>query len=505
MKWLILLALVVMRTATAAMATDPFVYDPDFNGGVIIEDRFASVTTATNLLGLRVAIGATGDVVSSGLVAPAFQGSPAANFGAVRYNVLGQRVPWGTPTVDYSYFNARYLDYPNTNAGYIGWVEDMKIFNGYVFALVDIGPADGNRDVHILTFTDGGPVTNGGVFIADTPAFSTGLDEVGAALVPYCYTTFSGGGPVPVCLLIAVATYSTGAGRAVITLKRFLFHFADGSLSVDNSFGVSNNGAADVAAPDALCDAGSNCSWRVRAAKALRADTNAPTLYLAATVNTGNLQQDSAVIAVNGYDGSVSTAFGGGSGSYVNYQTGTSVGVGIAATTSGNEAGDIVYLVTNTLPGCGQKGTVTKLRAQVSGVGGTKTLPDFAWGDGGTRDVGGNPGSCANVYTAVTDMILDGDRLVLVGYEDIVSTIPDPLFAIVRASDGKLTEFARAGFPALHGDGSPWGGASFQSVAARGGGYYAVTGYIYDAAANDATLFGTASFRADRIFGNDFQ
>jgi len=44
-----------------------------------------------------------------------------------------------------------------------------------------------------------------------------------------------------------------------------------------------------VAAPDALCDAGSNCSWRVRAAKALRADTNAPTLYLAATVNTGNL------------------------------------------------------------------------------------------------------------------------------------------------------------------------------------------------------------------------
>jgi len=499
-----LLLLIVTRAATAALSTDPFAYDPYFNGGAIIEDRFASTTLSTQLLGLRVAVGATGDVISSGLVAPAFQGSPLGNFGSTRYNVLGQRVPWGNPDPGFSFFNARYLDYPNVDTGYIGWVDDVKVFNGYVYALVDIGPADGNRDVRILGITDGGPATNGGMFVANAAAFTTGLDEVGAALVPYCYTTFSGGGPVPACRLIAIATYATGGGRHVITMKRFIFNFADGSLTVDNSFGVSNNGAADVVAPDTLCDAHTNCSWSVRTATVLRADTNAPTLYLAATVDTGNLQQDSAVIAINGYDGSISTNFGGGSGSYVNYQASSSVGVGIAASTSGGEASDAVYLATDTSDGCGQKATVTKLRANVTTINGQKTLPDFSWGNGGTRDVGGNPGSCANVYTYVTDMILDGDRLVLVGFEDIVSTIPDPLFSVVRASDGALTEFARAGFPALHTDGSPWGGASFQSVASRGGGYYAVTGYIYDAAASYATLFGTASFRSDRIFGNDF-
>jgi hypothetical protein len=101
-------------------------------------------------------------------------------------------------------------------------------------------------------------------------------------------------------------------------------------------------------------------------------------------------------------------------------------------------------------------------------------------------------------------MILDGNRLVMAGYDNLTA-YPDPLFAVVRASDGALTEFARAGFTALHANGSPWGGAAFRSVVARGGGRYAVTGYLYDADASYATLFGTASLVSDRIFGNDFE
>jgi hypothetical protein len=503
-KALTLLLLFVTHAAVAALSTDPFVYDPGFNGGVIIEDRFAAISTDTSMLGLRVAVGATGDVIATGLVPAQFQ-SAGSNFGATRYNVLGQRVPWGNPTPAFSYFNERYLDYPNGTGTYVSWVRDLIVFNGYVFALVDIGPAGGNRDVHILTFTDGGPVTNGGMFVADTGAFTSGLDEVGAALVPYCYQTFSGGNPIQVCLLIASATYTTGGGRRVITMKRFLFHFADGTLTVDNSFGISNNGAMDQAAPDTLCDAGTSCSWQVNTATALRTDTNAPTLYLAGTVATSNLENNAFVIAVNGYDGSLSPNLGAGSGIYPNYLGTSSAGVAVAAATAGPENTDIVYLAANTSEACGQKGSVTKLLTHVTLPGGPLTVPDFQWGNGGSRDIGGNPGSCANVYTYLTDMILDGDRLVFVGFEDIVSTIPDPLFSIVRASDGALTEFARAGFPALHANGTPWGGASFQSVAARGGGYYAVTGYIYDAASNYATLFGTTSFVSDRIFGNDFE
>ena len=502
MKTVAALLFFFTKVAAAALSTDPFVYDPLFNGGVIVEDRFAAITASTAMLGLRVAVGASGDVIASGLVPAQFQ-SAGGNFGATRYNVLGQRVPWGNPTPAYSYFDSRYLDYPNGTSTYVSWVEDVKVFNGYVFALVDIGPAGGNRDVHILTFTDGGPVTNGGMFVADTGAFTTGLDEVGAALIPYCYEPFVGAAPV--CLVIATATYATGQGRGVITMKRFLFHFADGTLTVDNSFGISNNGAMDLAAPDSLCDAGTSCSWRVESATALRTDTNAPTLYLAATVDTSALENNGVVIAVSGYDGSLSANLGSGSGIYPNYLGSSSAAVAVAATTAGPENTDVVYLATNASEVCGQKGSVTKLLTHVTGLpGGPLTLPDFQWGNGGSRNIGGNI-TCGNVYTTLTDMILDGDRLVLVGYEDLVSTIPDPLFSVVRASDGALTEFARAGFPALRANGTPWGGASFQSVASRGGGYYAVTGYIYDADNSFATLFGSASFVSDRIFGNDFQ
>jgi len=132
------------------------------------------------------------------------------------------------------------------------------------------------------------------------------------------------------------------------------------------------------------------------------------------------------------------------------------------------------------------------------------TLPDFLWADGGTRDIGGNPGSCGNVYTSLTRVVLDGDRLAFSGYEDLVSTIPDPLFSVVRVSDGMLTEFARAGFTPMRADGTPWGGAVFADLVATGGGRYATTGFLYDASAGDALLFGTAQLRADRIFGDGF-
>ena len=505
--WLGLL-LLLARVAEAALSTDPFVYDPDFNGGYVVEDRFASVTNNTNILGMRAAVSAakdpSSDVIASGLVPPEYAGSPPANFGSTRYSAKGQRIPWGAPT-SYAFFDNRYLDYPNASVIYISAVADVKVFEGYLFALVDIGEIGSNRDVQILSFTDGGPSTNGGMFINNTPAFQTGLDETGAALLPYCYQYY----PVGLqCRLIAIAEYTTGAGRHVITMKRFFLNLNDGSLTVDNSFGISNNGAMDQAAPNALCDAGTACSWHVHTAKALRADTDSPTIYLAGTADASATESDALVVAVNGHDGSLSTNFGGGTGYAVNYQQYSSFGVGIAASSSGDETADVVYLAAGTSDGCGQKGIVTKLRAHVLGAGGAKTLPDYSWGNGGTRDVGGNPGSCAHVYTNVTDMILDGDnldpdRLVLVGFENI-TTYPDPLFSVIRASDGALTLFSRGGFPALHPDNTPWGGAAFQSVVARGYGRYIVTGYLYDAAASYATLFGTASFRSDRIFGDGF-
>ena len=477
-----------------AQSSDPLVYDPAFNGGFTLEDRFAATTSATYLLGLHVALAGNGDTIVAGLVPPAFQSAPANNLGLVRYGPSGERVAWSNPDPAYAFFGNRYIAYPNSNFIF-SWVDDVKIVDGRIYVLTDVGALGNARDVVVMVFDDSGHL------VQYMPAFSTGLDEAGAALLPNCYVAFIGGPRI--CRLVATATYTTGSSREIVTMKRFTIAAADGSLSVDNSFGVSNNGAIDHAAPDALCDAGSNCSWSIRDAVVLRGDTNAPTFYLAGTVSTSASASDAFVLGVNGYDGSLETGFGAGSGHYVNYLADASFGSSVAATTTGGQSSDVVYLASNAGESCGQGGRVTKLRAQVVLPGGTSTLPDFSWGDGGTRNVGGNPGSCGNAFTTLTRIALDGDRLVLSGYEYLTS-LPDPLFAIVRASDGALTEFARAGFPARHADGSPWGHAVFADVAAAGNGRYVTAGYLYDAAAGDAVLFGTSRFSSDRIFGDGF-
>lgn len=488
------------RPASASLDIDPFLYDPSFNYGFVVEDRFASTTTASYLLGLRIARAGNGDVVAAGIVPAAYQSSPPANnLGLVRYGPGGERVAWTSPTPAFVFYEDRYVDYPNSTSGNIGWVEDLKVVGGRIYALTDSTFGAGNRDVRIAIFTDGG------AFIDDVPAFTTGLDEVGAALIPYSYPTFDGSGnPVTQQMLVAVATYSSGLGRQIITMKRFVVSALDGSLAVDNSFGISGNGAMDQALPDSFCDAGSNCSWIVNDAAVARDDTNAPTFYLAGTVLTSASDSNAFVAAINGYDGSLSPAFGHGDGIYVNYLESSSSGVGVAVAPAADAADDAVYLASNASEACGQKGAVTKLRPQVTLPEGTMTLPDFTWGDGGTRGIGGNPGSCGNVYTYLTRVALDGERLAFSGYENIVGTIPDPLFSVVRVSDGMLTEFARAGFAPLRADGTPWGGGTFMDLVPAGNGRYATTGYLYDASANNALLFGTARLVSDRIFGDGF-
>jgi hypothetical protein len=492
------LASLIETPAFASLDNDPFVYDPSFNYGVVLEDRFASPTTASYLLGLRIARADNGDLIAAGIVPAAYASAPPANnLGLVRYGPHGERLAWSAPSSQFVFFEDRYVDYPNSTSGNIGWVEDLKMINGRIYALTDSGGAQ--RDVRIAIFSDGG------AFIDDMPAFTTGLDEVGAALIPYTYPTFDGSGnPITQQMLIAVATYATSIGRQIITMKRFVVSPLDGSLAVDSSFGISNNGAMDQPLPDSFCDAGANCSWFVTDGVAVRDTTNAPTLYLTGTVMTSGSESDAFVAAIDGYDGRMAGTFGHGDGIYVNYLEGSSYGVSVAVAPAADAANDVVYLASNTAESCGQKGAVTKLRAEVTLPEGTMTLPDFFWGDGGTRDIGGNPGSCGNVFTYLTRVVLDGDRLAFSGYESLVSTIPDPLFSVVRVSDGALTEFARAGFTPMRADGTPWGGAIFTDLVATGSGRYATTGFLYDDAAGDALLFGTAQLVSDRIFADGF-
>ena len=105
-----LLAVVLMRTAVASLDTNPYIYDPTFNGGVIVEDGFVSTTVNSGLLGLKLAIAANGDIIAAGIVSAAFQTPPPNNLGLVRYSANGGRVAWSSPTPAYSFFNNRYID-----------------------------------------------------------------------------------------------------------------------------------------------------------------------------------------------------------------------------------------------------------------------------------------------------------------------------------------------------------------------------------------------------------
>jgi hypothetical protein len=270
-----------------------------------------------------------------------------------------------------------------------------------------------------------------------------------------------------------------------------------------------------------MCNEGTNCSWDVAAVTALRTDTDNPTLYLGGTAygRTSALRDDGVIVSVNGYDGSLNSSFGGllSTGFYVNHLANPSDVVALAATTSGAAASDVVFVTsseTYTYGACpAYPAAVTKLLAQTpTGIHGLPaTAADGSFADNGTLRFGGELAADCTYSTFPADMLVDGNRLVIVGSEELVPAVISlspsevPLFAVVQASDGTLTDYQRGVFSPLHADGTPWGGGTFNSVALRSSGHYAVTGAIVDASANSASLFGTAVIASDRIFGNGFE
>jgi hypothetical protein len=491
-----MMALAVGGAASAAPNTDPYVYDPAFNSGVVIEDRFAATSTDNRQIAQKLVVLPNSDVIVAGLVPAAFQANQSSgyNLGLVRYGQDGSRVPWGGPTPAYSYYFDHYLDYPNGNTAAYRAISGIIYADDHVYVLVDYAYSATDYDVYIVAFDVDG------AWVGTTAAFSTSLMEHGAGLVA------SPGS------LIAVATYQDGTGRGIVTLKRFARDPA-GSLTVDTTFGHVNNGAIDHAMPNDRCDA-PPCSVHARALTALRTDTTAPTLYIVGDAPNAGSDWNPFVMAVDGAAGDLSTSFGGGTGIYVQYGdiSGSSKldsGRAIAASTSGGEASDIIYLAAEYAQQCGEVTAITKLRASVALPGGPYTLPDYAWGAGGTALFGGDNSLVCGAGTHVTvpnAMVLSGSRLAIVGQDDIIGTITPlrgPMLAMVRVSDGALIEFHD--YLALRGDGSVWGKSSLDDVVAAAGNRFTAAGTIDDAQSAGGQLFGTARFASDRIFAGDFE
>lgn len=489
---------VIARSAPASpLDQDPYVVDTHYNGGIIVDDRFAATTIDNRQLAQKLVKLPNGDVVVAGLVPAAFQANQSDggfNLGLVRYGSDGSRVAWSTPTPAYTWYFDHYLGYPNTGSAKFTALRDLQYAGGRIYALVDFAYSASDTDVFIVTFDEQG------TFVAMTPAFTTSLVEFGAGLVA------SAGH------LTAVATYLSG-GRDIITLKRFTID-GDGTPVVDTGFGHVGNGAIDQPMPDGLC-AAPPCSGVANAVTALRTETPSPTLYIVGYSIEQGANWNAMIMAIDGSSGDLATTFGSGSGIYTidGAVPGTSsndIGRSIVATTSGGPTSDVIYVGATWEQPCGSVAAITKLLASVALPGGPFTTPDFSWANGGTLLFGGDasaaPCSNGSHVTVPRAMAIDGDRLAIVGQDDLIGVITllrGPMLAIVRLSDGVLTEFAD--HIALRADGTAWGTSSLDAIVSGGNGRFVATGTMRDSHSTlNGQLFGTTRFAADRIFGDGF-
>ena len=170
----------VARLATANPYLDHHADDPAFNGGVALDDRFATGPDTPHYAE-KIAALPNGDVVVAGLVPTASQTGNivGGNIGLVHYTSDGGRTGWANPAPAYaSYFNL-YITFPNLEGATYSHVVDMKVVGDYIYVLADYQVGSPDKNVYVLVFGIDGS------YVGGYAAFTTGLYEFGAALVPY--------------------------------------------------------------------------------------------------------------------------------------------------------------------------------------------------------------------------------------------------------------------------------------------------------------------------------
>jgi hypothetical protein len=499
-----LLGIHVPRAANAAMNTDPFVYDPRFYTGNAIEDRFAG-SASSSFTAAKLAKPGNGDVVVAGLVPPGFQpdqGNGYFNIGLVRYDYTGGRVPWPNITPAYDYWNGMYIAYPNDASARYTAVRDIKTADGFIYVLADYQYTATDADVNILVFAQDGH------FVGSYAAFDTTLDEHGAGLATYWY--WCGQSGLDVCSrVIAVATYDNGAGRTIITAKRFVAA-ADGPLAVDTVFGPFGNGANDYPAPNSACLTSSQCSAHASAVaiSLMIGAPESPFLYVGGELIWTSQQSAAAVLAIDGRTGNALSGFGSASG-YARYPftNGKDRTTGIAATDADSSgAGRTIYLGAWMQTYCAPAIGVLKLDGNGNGVAGfgNTSVAGMAF-IGGDNDPSHCSGTLYPRYTFPQGIALGSSGLAIAGFEmrhEAGSTFTDPLLVLISSSDGAILDSRAARPPHANGayftDGGIWNDVITYNDR------FVTTGPLYDSLGN-RPLFGTARFVSDRIFGNDFE
>lgn len=507
------LAVSAPPSQASSLDEDPFAFDAGFHGGVPYIDRFGGDDADTkDQHGRKLVRLANGDVVVAGLVqaigATQNQANGSFNLGLVRYNADGQRVAWGNASEPYTDPNKRYLVYPNTTTASYRAIADIKEHNGRIYVAVKSYPS--HYTALVIVGADGSPP------YLEFHLTDTGNGDPGAGMV--FYRDGAGGADK-----LILANTVNGSGTSWVRLQRFTLTSVAPFVQPDATFG--NAGVVDRLVPGCVdpADNAIGCATTLRGIAASYGAAGTPTsgakpkIYIAGDYRRFHhspLDWNPMVMKVD-VGGVLQTGYGGTGIAKIPFDvsggtTQDDFARGIALETRLEMVGqlllakDYVYVAAEVDKKCHAGIGVAAL--DDSG----QLRADF--GDGGKRVFGGSNGPFCPLGVRDTPRALarNGDRLAVAGSSTqycpgicLEGAMDDPMLAIVRTSDGALTEWRD--HPVRAGDGTRLGGGQFSDVVAAADGTFTAAGSVRDAGNDRRHMLQTVRLRSDRVFGDGFE
>lgn len=502
---------------------DPFAFDAAFHGGVPNIDRFGN-NNVKEQRGRKLLRLANGDVVVAGLVqaigATQNQANGSFNLGLVRYAATGQRVAWSSPTLQFAHPDKQYLVYPNTTTAPFRAIADVREHDGRIYVLLERYLSATDTDVVLVVFGVDG------YWFKELAVEATSFVASGAGMV--FYRNGAGGADK---LIVAYTQYDAASVPSV-QMKRYTLTSAIPYVQIDVAFGGSgivdlpvnlcaiNFGGAPYTMPCAAT------AYSVAASYGLGGSSTTgekPTLYIGGDYYRSvwpitQKDWDLMVMKVD-VDGALKTGYGSGGIATVRFDASSGAtqddrarGIVVETRVSGSSIPvllDYVYVAAAVDKKCHAGIGVAAL-----GPGG-QLRSDF--GDAGKRVFGGSNGiglgslCFAGTYADTPRALArNGNRLAIAGSStNCVGPLPclagafdDPMLAIVRSSDGALTEWRD--HPVRDGGGAYYRG-EFQDVVPSADGTFTATGSASDGGNAPIVRLQTVRLRSDRIFGDGFQ
>jgi hypothetical protein len=500
-----------------------FALDPAFNGGQYFQDRFAGPDTS-DYRGRKIARLSNGDLVAVGLVPNFQQGNSADGFhhiGIVRYRQNGERVAW-TYSPNYGQYGNNYLIYPgNVTSGQLSprfsAVKDVVVYDNTIYILADHTPVGGNRNVHLLIFSDVG--ADSGRFLGHYSMFASASNEEGGSLLAH-----AGGAVGSSPKLVVTGTVYSGSGTYISALR--LNIPAGGSITFDSTFGTS--GIADIyltrdASNPNRCAAqvtvANRCPIVARSlAAGYRGILNVGAYYIGADrlySDTSFEDWDAAVIKLNS-NGTLDTSFGqtgngpGGGFAFNHFDFGIkddrNRALAVRTLTSGGTVptySDEIYNVMYVSQSCAGGASVAKLNAAgayVATFANSGRLRFGGWNDPS------NTVGCATIgSTQARGATISGGKLFIVGEDDAPTafdTARAPMIASVDLDSGALLQRSTTLVPVSPPYVSYNG--SLYDVVSLGDDRFGVVGDTTGLTNGSRFLFITGIFGRDLIFANGF-